>query len=275
MCIKAFKCLEKTFYVNPSEIDAIIVGTVTPDMLFPSTACLIQNKINAKNAWGFDLSAACSGFLFALETGIRMIESNQYTKILVFGVDTMSSIIDYQDRNTCILFGDGAGVVLLEPVIDGTGIIDSKMRIDGSGKQFLNMKAGGSLMPASQNTINQKLHYVYQDGKTVFKHAVKGMADISYEIASRNHLKANDIDLFVPHQANKRIIDAAGKRLGISKEKIFINIDKYANTTAATIPIALAEASEKNILKKHDNVILSAFGAGFTWGATYLKWSID
>ena len=275
MCIKAFKCLEKTFYVNPSEIDAIIVGTVTPDMLFPSTACLIQNKINAKNAWGFDLSAACSGFLFALETGIRMIESNQYTKILVFGVDTMSSIIDYQDRNTCILFGDGAGVVLLEPVIDGTGIIDSKMKIDGSGKQFLNMKAGGSLMPASQNTINQKLHYVYQDGKTVFKHAVKGMADISYEIASRNHLKANDIDLFVPHQANKRIIDAAGKRLGISKEKIFVNIDKYANTTAATIPIALAEASEKNILKKHDNVILSAFGAGFTWGATYLKWSID
>lgn len=274
MCLEAYKDLQKTAKINPTEINAIIVGTVTPDMLFPSTACLIQNEIGAENAWGFDLSAACSGFLFALETATRMIESGRYNKILVFGVDTMSSIVDYEDRNTCILFGDGAGVVLLEPVQDGTGVIDTKMRIDGSGGKYLCMSAGGSLMPASHETVDKKLHYVFQDGGSVFKYAVKGMADISHDVAVRNNLSPDDIDLFIPHQANKRIIDAAGRRIGVPKEKVLVNIDKYANTTAATIPIALAEAVEKKMLQKHDNVILSAFGAGFTWGATYLKWSI-
>ncbi len=275
MCVEAYKDLLKSKNIDSNDINAIIVGTVTPDMLFPSTACLIQDRIAAKNAWGFDLSAACSGFLFALETGTRMIESGRYDKILVFGVDTMSSIINYEDRNTCILFGDGAGVVLLEPIEDGSGVIDTKMRIDGSGGQFLNMKAGGSAMPASHETVDQKLHYVYQDGGSVFKYAVKGMANISGDVAERNNLSSDDIALFIPHQANKRIIDAAGRRLGVPKEKVLVNIDKYANTTAATIPIALAEAVEKKMLKKHDNVILSAFGAGFTWGATYLKWSMN
>ncbi len=274
MAISAFKNLQKKYNVNPEEIDVIIVATVTPDMLFPSTACLIQNEIGANNAFGFDLSGACSGFLFALDTGTRFIESGKYKKILIFGVDTMSSIVDYKDRNTCILFGDGAGVVLLEAINDGTGIIDSELRCDGSGGEYLKMKAGGSLKPATHETVESREHYAYQDGRQVYKYAVKGMADISYNIAKRNKLTSDTIDLFIPHQANKRIIDSAAKRLGISEEKVLINIDKYANTTAATLPIGLVEAVERNMVKKGDNIILSAFGAGFTWGAIYLKWSL-
>ena len=275
MAVNAFKNLQKNYNVNPEDIDAIIVATVTPDMLFPSTACLIQNEIGANNAFGFDLSGACSGFLFALDTGTRFIESGKYKKVLIFGVDTMSAIVDYEDRNTCILFGDGAGVVLLEASDDGTGIIDSELRIDGSGGEFLNMKAGGSLNPATHETVENREHYAYQDGRQVYKYAVKGMADISYDVATRNQLTPETIDLFVPHQANKRIIDSAAKRLGISEDKVLINIDKYANTTAATLPIGLVEAIQKNMVKKGDNVILSAFGAGFTWGAIYLKWSLN
>jgi 3-oxoacyl-[acyl-carrier-protein] synthase III len=275
MSVNAFKNLQENYNVDPEEIDAIIVATVTPDMLFPSTACLIQNEIGAKKAFGFDLSGACSGFLFALDTGTRFIESGKYKKVLVFGVDTMSSVVDYTDRNTCILFGDGAGVVLLEVSHDETGIIDSELRIDGSGAEFLNMKAGGSLRPATHETVENREHFAYQDGRSVYKYAVKGMADISYEVATRNNLKPETIDLFVPHQANKRIIDSAAKRLGISKDKVLININKYANTTAATLPIGLVEAVERTMVEKGDNVILSAFGAGFTWGAIYLKWSLS
>ena len=275
MAVSAFEDLRKNYNIDPKEIDAIIVATITPDMLFPSTACLIQSRIGANNAFGYDLSGACSGFLFGLDTGTRLIESGKYKKVLVFGVDTMSSIIDYEDRNTCILFGDGAGVALLEESSDSNGIIDSKLKIDGSGSSFLNMKAGGSLYPASYETVKNREHYTYQDGRQVYKHAVKGMADISYEIVKRNNLTSETIDLFIPHQANKRIIDSTANRLGISKEKVLININKYANTTAATIPIGISEAAEKNFLKKGDNVILAAFGAGFTWGAIYLKWSMD
>jgi 3-oxoacyl-[acyl-carrier-protein] synthase III len=275
MSVKAFNNLQQKYKINPEEIDVIIVATVTPDMLFPSTACLIQNQIGANNAFGFDLSGACSGFLFALETATRFIESGKYKKILVFGVDTMSSVVDYTDRNTCILFGDGAGVVLLEPSKDKLGIIDSKLKIDGSGAKYLMMKAGGSLHPATHETVENREHFGYQDGATVYKYAVKGMADISLEVAERNNLTSQTIDLFIPHQANKRIIDSVAKRLGIPKEKVLININKYANTTAGTIPIALTEAVEQKKLNKGDNVILSSFGAGFTWGAIYLKWGLS
>ena len=275
MSVNAFKNLQKNYNVNPEDVDAIIVATVTPDMLFPSTACLVQNEIGATNAFGFDLSGACSGFLFALDTGTRFIESGKYKKVLVFGVDTMSSVVDYTDRNTCILFGDGAGVVLLEASEDENGIIDSELKIDGSGAEFLNMKAGGSLHPATLETVKNREHFAYQDGRSVYKYAVKGMADISHDVAERNGLTPETIDLFVPHQANKRIIDSAAKRLGISEDKVLVNIDKYANTTAATLPIGLVDAVEKNMVKKGDNVILSAFGAGFTWGAIYLKWSLN
>lgn len=275
MSVNAFKNLQKNYNVNPEDVDAIIVATVTPDMLFPSTACLVQNEIGATNAFGFDLSGACSGFLFALDTGTRFIESGKYKKVLVFGVDTMSSVVDYTDRNTCILFGDGAGVVLLEASENENGIIDSELKIDGSGAEFLNMKAGGSLHPATLETVKNREHFAYQDGRSVYKYAVKGMADISHDVAERNGLTPETIDLFVPHQANKRIIDSAAKRLGISEDKVLVNIDKYANTTAATLPIGLVDAVEKNMVKKGDNVILSAFGAGFTWGAIYLKWSLN
>ncbi|MBC8197241.1 MAG: ketoacyl-ACP synthase III [Candidatus Marinimicrobia bacterium] len=275
MSVNAFKNLQKNYNINSDEIDVIIVATVTPDMLFPSTACIIQDQISAKNAFAFDLSGACSGFLFALDTATRFIESGKYKKVLVFGVDTMSSVVDYTDRNTCILFGDGAGVVLVEPSKDENGIIDSELKTDGSGAKYLMMKAGGSLHPATHETVENKEHFGYQDGATVYKYAVKGMADISKEVSDRNNLTSQTIDLFIPHQANKRIIDSAAKRLGIPNEKVLININKYANTTAGTIPIALTEAVEQKMLKKGDNVILSSFGAGFTWGAIYLKWGIS
>ena len=271
MSTKAILDLMKKHPLNPEEIDAIIIATITPDMMFPATAALVQKNINAKNAWGYDLSAACSGFLFALQSGAALISSLQCKKVIVVGVDTMSSILDFTDRNTCILFGDGAGAILLEPS-KKYGILDSKLKLDGSGGEFLNMPAGGSLLPASEETIKKRLHYVHQDGKTVYKKAVNEMANISLQVAKRNNLSNEDINLFIPHQANKRIIDATAKKMGLKKSQIMININKYANTTSATIPICIAEAQEKQLLNKGDNVILSTFGAGFSWGATYLKW---
>jgi len=268
--------LFKTTSVKPEEIDLIIIATVTPDMFFPSTGCLVQEKIGAKNAWAFDLSAACSGFLFALETGTRFIESGSYKKVLVIGADMMSAITDYTDRNTCILFGDAGSAVLLEPTEDlKYGVKDSLLFVDGSGKEQLNMKGGGSLNPSSHETVDKKWHYMYQDGKTVFKVAVKGMADVSFDIMKKNNLTADDVAYLVPHQANLRIIDATAKRMGISKNKVMINIDKYGNTTAATIPLCLTEYYRAGKIKKGDNLILSAFGAGYTWGAIWLTWGID
>ena len=274
MSTNAVRDLMERYDLDAKEIDAIIVATVTPDMILPCSAALVQKNINAVNAWGYDLSAACSGFLFGLESGAALIESGRCEKVIVIGADTMSSILNYEDRNTCILFGDGAGAVLLEPS-EEFGIIDSELRIDGTGGEFLRVDGGGSLHPASHETVSNKLHYVRQDGKTVYKFAVRGMADISYEVAERNNLKGDDISLFIPHQANKRIIDAAAKRLGLKESQVMINIDTYANTTSATIPICIAEVSEKNMLNSGDNVIISTFGAGFSWGAMYLKWGMQ
>ena len=274
MSTNAVRDLMERYDLDAKEIDAIIVATVTPDMILPCSAALVQKNINAVNAWGYDLSAACSGFLFGLESGAALIVSGRCEKVIVIGADTMSSILNYEDRNTCILFGDGAGAVLLEPS-EEFGIIDSELRVDGTGGEFLRVDGGGSLHPASHETVSNKLHYVKQDGKTVYKFAVRGMADISYEVAERNNLKGDDISLFIPHQANKRIIDAAAKRLGLKESQIMINIDTYANTTSATIPICIAEVSEKNMLNFGDNVIISTFGAGFSWGAMYLKWGMQ
>ncbi len=276
MAAFAIQDLMKNSSLKPEEIEVIIVATVTPDMFFPSTACLIQEKIGAKNAWGFDLSAACSGFLFALETGSKLIESGAYKKVVVVGSDKMSSITDYTDRNNCILFGDLASAVLLEPSEDlNYGIKDSILYVDGTGKDNLYMKGGGSLRPASHETVDNKWHYIYQDGKAVFKVAVKGMADVSYEIMKKNNLTSEDIAYLVPHQANLRIIDATAQRMGVSKDKVMINIDRYGNTTAATIPSCITEYYRNGKIKKGDNLILSAFGAGYTWGAIYLTWGID
>ncbi|PKL81847.1 MAG: 3-oxoacyl-ACP synthase [Ignavibacteriae bacterium HGW-Ignavibacteriae-3] len=276
MAALACEDLFRTTNVKPEEIDVIIVATVTPDMFFPATACLVQDKIGAKNAWGFDLSAACSGFLFALQTGASLIEGGSYKKVLVVGSDKMSAITDYTDRNTCILFGDAASAVLLEPTTDlNYGIKDSMLFVDGAGKDALNMKAGGSALPSTEETIKNKLHYIYQDGKAVFKVAVKGMADISYEIMERNGLKSEDVSYLVPHQANLRIISATAQRMGVSEDKVMINIDKYGNTTAATIPLCLTEYYRAGKVKKGDNLILAAFGAGYTWGSIYLTWGFD
>jgi len=258
--------------IPPSEVEVIIVATVTPDMLLPCTAALIQETIGAKNAWGFDLSAACSGFIFALETGAKLIESGQYKKVLVIGSDTMSAITDYEERTTCVLFGDGAGGVLLEPTSGEDGILDSLLYSDGSGADLLKMPAGGSLHPASQDTIQKRMHYVSQEGRQVFKFAVKGMADSAEDILKRNGLTVNDIRLLIPHQANRRIIDATAERLGLSTDQVLININRYANTTGATIPIGLAEAVEKNILELDDYLVLAAFGAGLTWGSILIRW---
>ena len=256
--------------IQPEEIDCLIVATVTPDMVFPATANIVCDKIGAVNAFGFDLGAACSGFLFALTTGASFIESGRYKKVVVVGADKMSAIVDYTDRNTCVLFGDAAGAVLLEPNIEGYGILDSLLKSDGSGRNFLHMKAGGSQRPASMETVANKEHFAYQEGQTVFKFAVKGMADVSAELLEKNNLTGNDIAWLVPHQANLRIIDATANRMGLSKEKVMINIEKYGNTTAATIPLCLWEWEKQ--LKKGDNIVLAAFGGGFTWGATLVKW---
>jgi 3-oxoacyl-[acyl-carrier-protein] synthase-3 len=271
MVVPAVRQLCEKRGIDPSEIDAMIVGTVTPDMLFPSTANLACHKLGAKNAWGFDLLAACSGFLYSLTTGAALVESGRYKKVVVVGADKMSSIVNYNDRATCIIFGDGAGAVLLEPGTDDCGVQDSILRSDGSGGNYLHMKAGGSLRPASNETVANNEHYAYQEGQAVFKFAVKGMADVSAELLERNNLTGDDIAWLVPHQANKRIIDATADRMGLSHDKVMLNIQRYGNTTAATIPLCLWEWEKQ--LNKGDNIVLAAFGGGFTWGATLVKWA--
>ena len=264
--------LEKT-NSTAEEIDLIICATATPDMIFPSTACVIADKVGAINCFAYDLMAACSGFLYALSTASKFIETGTYKKVVVVGADKMSSIVDYQDRATCIIFGDGAGAVMLEPTEDGLGIQDAILRSDGSGREFLHMKAGGSVKPASYATIDAREHFVFQDGQTVFKSAVKNMADVSGEIMERNNLTADDVSWLVPHQANKRIIDATARRMGVGNEKVMLNIKKYGNTTNGTIPLCLWEWESQ--LNKGDNIILAAFGGGFTWGSIYLKWAYN
>lgn len=271
MAVKAIEEILRKKNLDPLEIDCIICATVTPDMVFPATANIIGDKIGAKNAFGFDLGAACSGFLFALNTGAAFVETGKYKKVIVVGVDKMSSIIDYTDRATCIIFGDGAGAVLLEPNNEGNGVMDAILKSDGSGREYLHIKAGGSLKPASVESVMAKEHYAFQDGQPVFKFAVKGMADVSAELLEKNNLTGDDIAWLVPHQANLRIIDATANRAGIPTEKVMINIHKYGNTTAATIPLCLWEWESK--LNKGDNLILAAFGGGFTWGAAWVKWA--
>ncbi len=255
------------------EIELLICATVTPDMLFPATANIISEKAGIKKAFSFDLNAACSGFLFALQTGASFIESGKYKKVIVVGADKMSSITDYTDRTTCPLFGDASGAVLLEPATDEAGIIDHVFYTDGSGAKYLHMKAGGSLKPPSHRTVDAKEHFIYQEGQSVFKFAVSSMADVAVEIMERNNLRSDDISWLVPHQANLRIIDATGRRMGIPAEKVMINIQNYGNTTNATIPLCLWEYENK--LRKGDILILAAFGGGFTWGSIYLKWAYD
>jgi 3-oxoacyl-[acyl-carrier-protein] synthase-3 len=259
--------------ISPTEIECMICATVTPDMVFPATANIICDKIGATNAFSFDIMAACSGFLYAVTTATAFIESGRYKNVVVVGVDKMSSIIDYSDRTTCIIFGDGAGAILLEAVEENLGVKDSILKSDGSGSKFLHMKAGGSVKPSTVETVLAKEHYVYQEGQAVFKFAVKGMADVGYELMERNNLTADDIAWLVPHQANLRIIDATANRMGLPKEKVMINIQKYGNTTAGTLPLCLWEWEKK--LKKGDNIILAAFGGGFTWGATWVKWAYN
>jgi 3-oxoacyl-[acyl-carrier-protein] synthase-3 len=259
--------------IDAAEVDMIIVATVTPDMFFPSSACLVQNKIGAKHAWGFDLSGACSGFLYAVATGAQFVQTGAYKKVLVIGSDVMTSIIDFKDRATCVLFGDGAGAVLLEPAEDGErGIIDFLLRSDGSGGQFLYMPGGGSLNPSSPETIEKKMHYVHQDGRNVFKFAVRGMSEISHQILEKHGLSAKDLKLYIPHQANLRIINAAVEKMGLDPAQVAINIDRFANTTAGTIPICLSEAVECGKVQRGDLLLLASFGAGFTWGSLLLRW---
>ena len=273
LATEAAKSLLQKRGIDASEIDLIIVATVTPDMMFPSTACLVQHKIGAKNAWGFDLSGACSGFVYALATGAQFISAGSHKKVLVIGADVMTSIIDFEDRATCVLFGDGAGAVLLEPAVgDEVGVMDFLLRSDGSGGQFLYMPAGGSLHPPSVETVQKKMHYVHQDGKNVFKYAVRGMADISAEILEKNNIPSKDIKLFIPHQANLRIIKAAVDRMKLEDSQVAINIDRCANTTAGTIPICLSEAIESKRITKGDKVLMATFGAGWTWGSLLLRW---
>jgi 3-oxoacyl-[acyl-carrier-protein] synthase-3 len=271
MVVPAVQDLCKKRGIDPLEIDCLIVATVTPDMVFPATANIACDKLGAKNAWGYDVSAACSGFLYALTQGAALIESGRYKKVVVAGADKMSAIVDYTDRTTCIIFGDGAGAVLLEPNTEGYGVLDSLLKSDGSGCQYLRMKAGGSAYPPSAETVANKEHYVYQEGQAVFKFAVKGMADVSAELLERNQLTGDDISWLVPHQANLRIIDATANRIGLPKEKVMINIQKYGNTTAATIPLCLWEWQDQ--LNKGELLVLAAFGGGFTWGATLVKWA--
>lgn len=272
MAVNAIKSLLEKTNNQVSDIDLIICATVTPDMQFPSTANVISDKLGATHHIpSFDISAACSGFLYALETGSQFIETGKYKKVVVVGADKMSAIVDYEDRLTCVLFGDGAGAVLLEPTSEKFGILDNIVRSDGSGRHFLHQKAGGSVKPASHATVDAKEHYIYQEGKNVFKFAVTRMADVSAEIMERNQLTSDDVAWLVPHQANKRIIDATARRMGLPVEKVMLNIQKYGNTTAATIPLCLWEW--ENQLNKGDNIVLAAFGGGFTWGATYVKWA--
>jgi len=270
----ARSCLAKAG-VDPAEVDAIIVATVTPDMFFPATACLVQNKLGATKAWGFDLSAACSGFVYALQVGAKLVESGAHRKVLVIGADVMSSIIDYTDRATCILFGDGAGAVLLEPCAEGeVGLIDFHHEVDGSGASALNMPAGGSALPASHETVDKRQHYVHQDGQTVYKFAVRKMAEISEGLLARNGVAGSDLGCFIPHQANLRIILSTAERLGMPQERVVINIDRFGNTTAGTIPLAMQTAREDGRLRKGDLILLASVGAGYTVGATLLRWEM-
>ena len=271
MAIPAVKGLCEKRGISPEEIDMIICATVTPDYVFPATANIIADKVGAKNAYGFDLEAACSGFLYALTVGSKFIETGTHKKVVIVGVDKMSSIIDYSDRSVCVIFGDGCGAVLLEPNEEGLGIIDSRLYSDGSGKQYLHQKAGGSVKPPSHETIDAREHYVYQDGQPVFKAAVTHMANVAAEIMERNGLSSDDIQWLIPHQANKRIIDATANRMGLGSEKVMVNIEKFGNTTAGTIPLCMWEWEKQ--LKKGDNIVLAAFGGGFTWGGVYLKWA--
>ena len=273
MCVEAVNLLCKKRGIHPEEIDLLICGTVTPDMVFPSTANIISAKVGAKNAWSYDISAACSGFIFALTTGAQFIETGRYKKVVVVGADMMSRIIDYKDRTTCVIFGDGAGAVLLEPNSEDLGIIDFVLHADGNGANYLHMKAGGSLKPASHETVENKMHFVHQEGQAVFKHAVYNMAEVSARIMQRNNLTDKDVNWLAAHQANKRIIDATSERMGLGKEKVMMNIERYGNTTAGTIPLLLWDYESQ--LKKGDTIILAAFGGGFTWGSVYLKWAYD
>ena len=273
MAAEAVKQLFAKRGIGPDDIDLLICATTTPDFTFPATANVIADKVGIKNAFGFDINAACSGFLYALTTGSQFVETGKYKKVLVVGGDKMSSILNYEDRATCIIFGDGAGCVLLEPNEEGNGIIDSVLRSDGAGRVHLHQKAGGSVKPATVETVMNKEHFVYQEGQTVFKFAVKNMADVAAEIMERNNLTGDDVAWLVPHQANKRIISATADRMGLSEEKVMINIERYGNTTNGTLPLCLWEWEKK--LHKGDNIVLAAFGGGFTWGATYIKWAYD
>jgi 3-oxoacyl-[acyl-carrier-protein] synthase-3 len=266
--------MEKAGY-GPADIDCVLVCTVTPDFMFPNTAAVVQRKLGLTNAWGFDLSAACSGFLFGISTAASLVESGTAKRVLLCGSDKMSSILDLTDRSQAILFGDGAGVCIVEKSDDPEmGVLDQILRIDGNGEPFLHMKAGGSAKPASKESVENREHYIFQDGQPVFKAAVKGMADVSAEIMEKNNLKPEDVAWLVPHQANLRIIDATARRMGLSKDKIMINIEKYGNTTAGTIPICLSEWSQKGLLNNGDRIILASFGAGYTWGAVYMRWNL-
>lgn len=270
---EAVKGLLSKMNIDPLEIEVVILATVTPDYPFPSTANVVCDKVGMSNAWGFDLKAACSGFIYALTTGANFIETGKYKKVLVIGVDKMSSILDYEDRTTCVIFGDGGGAVLLEPNTEGMGVVDSVLKSDGSGRQYLIQPAGGSVHPPTHETVEQRMHFVKQEGKQVFKFAVTNMAEVSAEIMERNNLTSEDVDWLVPHQANLRIIDATADRMGLPKEKVMVNIQRYGNTTAGTLPLCLWDWESQ--LKKGDNIILSAFGGGFTWGAVYLKWAYN
>ena len=273
MAVKAVQQLLDKSGINPKEIDMVIMATATPDMPVAATAATVASQVGATNAFGYDLQAACSGFLYGMSTAAAYIESGRYKKVLLVGADKMSSIVDYTDRTTCIIFGDGAGAVLFEPNTDGLGFQDEYLRSDGIGCQFLRIEAGGSLLPASEETVKNKQHYLYQDGKSVFKYAVSNMADASAEIMKRNQLSKDDIKYLIPHQANKRIIDATAKRMGIDESKVLMNIERYGNTTAATLPLLLHDYESS--LKKGDNLVFAAFGGGFTWGSAYLKWAYN
>ena len=273
ICVEAIKQILVKRNITAEEIDLIIVATVTPDLVFPATGNIVSDKIGAINAWSFDIGAACSGFLYALETGSKFIECGKHKKVIVCGADKMSAIVNYQDRNTCVIFGDGGGAVLLEPSEDENGIIDSVLKSDGSGQEFLHQKAGGSLHPPTHETIDARMHYVHQEGKTVFKFAVTNMAEVSRQIMDRNNLTGDSVDYLCAHQANLRIIDATAKRMELDDSKVLINIEKYGNTTAGTIPLLFSDFETK--FKKGDNIVLAAFGGGFTWGSIYLKWAYN
>jgi 3-oxoacyl-[acyl-carrier-protein] synthase-3 len=273
LAVAAVKKLVESHPFDLQEVDLIVVGTVTPDMMYPSTACLVQHKLRIENTWGFDVSAGCSGFLYALNTGVKFVESGKYKKVLVIGSDVNSSMTDYTDRAVCIIFGDGAGAVLLEPSDGEEGIIDHVAQIEGMGGQYLYMPGGGSLNPASHETVDKKMHYIHQDGKNVFKYAVKKMSEMTERVLEKNKLTGKDVDCFIAHQANRRIITATADRLGMPMEKVVINIDRFGNTTAGTIPIAMQTAREEGKLKKGDLLLIAAVGAGFTSGATLLRWA--